>query len=117
MAARVTPQQLQATLGSPDATHQAFLDVREAGEYNEAHIAGVTLLTRSQIEARLRMVVPDRAARITLVDDTGARALLAAFAVPEPIATVVWVLIVLIAVFALLGQFGLIGTGPIIRLH
>ncbi len=46
-----------------------------------------------------------------------ARALLAAFAVPEPISTVVWVLIVLIAVFALLGQFGLIGTGPIIRLH
>ncbi len=46
-----------------------------------------------------------------------ARALLAAFAVPEPIATVVWVLIVLIAVFALLGQFGIIGTGPVIRLR
>lgn len=37
------------------------------------------------------------------------RALLAAFAVPEPINTVVWVLVVLIAVFILLGQFGLIG--------
>jgi hypothetical protein len=46
-----------------------------------------------------------------------ARALLAAFAVPEPISTVVWVLIVLIAVFALLGQFGVIGTGPIITLR
>lgn len=40
-----------------------------------------------------------------------ARALLSAFAVPEPISTVVWVLIVLIAVFALLGQFGVIGSG------
>lgn len=46
-----------------------------------------------------------------------ARALLSAFAVPEPISTVVWVLIVLIAVFALLGQFGVIGSGPIIPLR
>ncbi len=46
-----------------------------------------------------------------------ARALLTAFAVPDPIATVVWVLIVLIAVFALLDQFGIVGTSPIIRLR
>lgn len=46
-----------------------------------------------------------------------ARALLSAFAVPEPISTVVWVLIVLIAVFALLGQFGVIGGGPVINLR
>lgn len=46
------------------------------------------------------------------------RALLAAFAVPDPINTVVWVLVVLIAVFILIGQFGLIGGGaPVIRLH
>lgn len=45
-----------------------------------------------------------------------ARALLAAFAVPEPIATVVWVLIVLVAVFMVVNQFGLINTGPVIRL-
>ena len=45
-----------------------------------------------------------------------ARSLLAAFAVPDPIATVVWVLIVLFAVFALLGQIGIIGGGPYIRL-
>lgn len=46
-----------------------------------------------------------------------ARALLTAFAVPEPISTVVWVLIVLVAVFALLGQFGVVGTGPVINLR
>ena len=45
-----------------------------------------------------------------------ARALLAAFALGEPITTVVYVLIVLIAVFAVLGQFGIIGGGPVIRL-
>lgn len=46
-----------------------------------------------------------------------ARALLAAFAVPEPISTVVWVLIVLIAVFTIVNQFGLIGGGPVIHLR
>ncbi len=46
------------------------------------------------------------------------RALLAAFAVPEPINTVVWVLVVLIAVFILIGQFGLLsGVGTGIRLR
>lgn len=47
-----------------------------------------------------------------------ARALLTAFAVPEPISTVVWVLIVLLAVFAVVDQFGLIGGGaPVLRLR
>lgn len=46
-----------------------------------------------------------------------ARALLTAFAVPEPISTVVLVLIVLLAVFAFLGQLGVIGTGPIITVR
>jgi hypothetical protein len=47
-----------------------------------------------------------------------ARKLLAAFAVPEPIATVVWVLIVLVEVFMVVDQFGLIGTGgPSLRLR
>lgn len=47
-----------------------------------------------------------------------ARALLDAFAIPDPIRTVVWVLIVILAIYALLGQFGVIGSGaPIIRLR
>jgi len=45
------------------------------------------------------------------------RALLGAFAVPEPIATVVWVLVVLICVFALVDQLGVLGSGPILRLR
>ena len=39
-----------------------------------------------------------------------ARALLAAFAIPEPISTVVWVIIVLLCVFALVDQMGVLGA-------
>jgi hypothetical protein len=53
---------------------------------------------------------------VFLVIIWAARALLTAFAVGEPISTVIWVLIVLIAVFALLGQFGIIGGGPVVRI-
>ena len=45
------------------------------------------------------------------------RALLTAFAIPDPINTVIWVLVVLIAVFILLDQFGVLGGGPVIRLR
>lgn len=46
-----------------------------------------------------------------------ARALLAAFAIPEPISTVIWVLIVLLCVFALVDQMGVLGSGPFLRLR
>ena len=45
------------------------------------------------------------------------RALLSAFAVPEPIATVVWVLVVLLCVFALIGETGLVSSVPVLRLR
>ncbi len=45
------------------------------------------------------------------------RALLAAFSVPEPIATVVWVLAVLLCLLALLGETGVIGSGLHMRLN
>jgi len=47
-----------------------------------------------------------------------ARALLAAFAIPEPISTVIWVIIVLLCVFALVDQMGVLGTGtPFLRVR
>jgi len=46
-----------------------------------------------------------------------ARAILAAFAVPDPIRTVVWVVIVLLCVFALIDQTGLVGSTPFLRLR
>lgn len=42
-----------------------------------------------------------------------ARALLTAFSIGEPISTVVWVVIVLICVFAFVSQTGLIGGGEL----
>ena len=46
------------------------------------------------------------------------RAILAAFSVPEPVRTVVWVVIVLLCVFALVDQMGVIGSsGPFLRLR
>lgn len=40
-----------------------------------------------------------------------AREILNAFAIPDPIRTVVWVGIMLLCVLALLGQTGIIGSG------
>lgn len=45
-----------------------------------------------------------------------ARALLAAFSIGEPIATVVWVVIVLICVFAFVNETGLLGGVGNLRL-
>ena len=45
------------------------------------------------------------------------RALLAAFSVPEPIATVVWVVAVLLCLLAALDETGVLGTGLSFRLR
>lgn len=46
-----------------------------------------------------------------------ARALLAAFGIGDPIATVVYVILVLIILFWLLSALGLVGAGPVLRLR
>ncbi|HLZ72816.1 MAG TPA: rhodanese-like domain-containing protein [Dehalococcoidia bacterium] len=60
------------------AAPPALLDVREAGEYNTAHIPGFCSLPRRLIEARLVRLVPCRAHAIALCDSDGRRAALAA---------------------------------------
>ncbi len=60
------------------ATPPALLDVREAGEYNTAHIPGASSLPRRLLESRLGRLVPCRAANIALCDSGGRRAMLAA---------------------------------------
>ncbi len=45
-----------------------------------------------------------------------ARALMAAFGIGDPIATVVWVIIVLIFVAWFLQNLGVLGGGPLLRL-
>ena len=56
----------------------ALIDVREAGEYNDSHIPGASLVPRRQLEFRMAGLVPCRATGIVVCDDDGRRARLAA---------------------------------------
>ncbi len=55
----------------------ALIDVREAGEYNSAHIPGASLVPRRQLEFRMLRLVPFRGTPVIVYDD-GPRAHLAA---------------------------------------
>lgn len=61
----------------------AVLDVRERGEYNECQIPNTTSLPRSQIEFRLKQLVPSSQVPIVLCDDDDGRAPLAADALHQ----------------------------------
>jgi rhodanese-related sulfurtransferase len=56
----------------------ALIDVREPGEYNLAHIPGASSVPRRQLETRMGRLVPFRGVPVTVCDDTGRRAALAA---------------------------------------
>ena len=75
MTARTSPDKL-ATLLEGDASF-ALLDVRELGEYNQAHIPGACPLPRRLIEYRLPRLVPNRSTNVVVCDDDGRRAALA----------------------------------------
>src|SRR5262249_33364507 len=55
----------------------ALIDVREAGEYNDSHIPGASLVPRRQLEFRMARVGPCRATQIGVCGDDGRRARLA----------------------------------------
>ncbi len=77
MTKQITVAELSALLDS-HAADIALIDVREAAEYNLAHIAGSCSLPRRQIEFRMTGLVPWRGARVIVCDDDGVRATLAA---------------------------------------
>ena len=56
----------------------ACIDVREPGEYNSSHIAGVSLLPRRHIEFQMPRAVPFAGTQVVICDDDGRRAALAA---------------------------------------
>jgi rhodanese-related sulfurtransferase len=56
----------------------AYIDVREPGEFNSAHISGTSLVPRRELEFRMRRLVPYRATLVVVCDDDGRRAKLAA---------------------------------------
>jgi rhodanese-related sulfurtransferase len=76
MAATITPAALDSLLKSN--TRFAFIDVREAGEYNSSHIPGASLLPRRQLEFQMRLAVPFTGTPVVVCDDDGRRAGLAA---------------------------------------
>jgi rhodanese-related sulfurtransferase len=76
MADRISPEALSQLLGS--SAPFAFIDVREAGEYNSSHIPGASLIARRQLEFLMPHAVPFTGTQVVLCDDDGRRAQLAA---------------------------------------
>ena len=76
MASLISPAALLDLMASD--TPCACIDVREPGEYNSSHIAGVSLLPRRQLEFDLPQAVPFAGTRVVVCDDDGRRAALAA---------------------------------------
>ena len=75
MPTTISPQGLDGLLkgGSPFA----LIDVRETGEYNNAHIPGASLIPRRDLEAQMADAVPHSATPVVLCDDDARRATLA----------------------------------------
>src|SRR5712692_3160473 len=76
MADRMSPEALKSLLAGK--TQFAFIDIREAGEYNTSHIPGASLLSRRQLEFQMLLAVPHKGTQVILCDDDGRRAPLAA---------------------------------------
>jgi rhodanese-related sulfurtransferase len=76
MAHEIAPATLAHLLDTNSAL--ALIDVREHGEYNQAHIPGSTSVPRRQLESRMGRLVPFRGVQVVLCDDNGRRAALAA---------------------------------------
>jgi rhodanese-related sulfurtransferase len=76
MADHLSPEALNQLLEG--TTQFAFIDVREAGEYNSSHISGASLIARRQLEFLMPHAVPFKGTQVVLCDDDGRRAQLAA---------------------------------------
>ncbi len=76
MPTTISPQDLDALLKGDSPF--ALIDVRETGEYNNAHIPGASLIPRRDLEAQIADAVPHIATPIVLCDDDSRRAALSA---------------------------------------
>ena len=79
MVDHMSPEALQNLLAGN--TQFAFIDVREAGEYNTSHIPGSSLISRRHLELQLPLTVPYKGTPVILCDDDGRRVSLAAVTV------------------------------------
>ena len=76
MSDTISPQSLDTLLKG--SSPFALIDVRETGEYNNAHIPGASLIPRRDLEAQIAAAVPHPATPVVLCDDDARRATLAA---------------------------------------
>src|SRR5882672_1065875 len=76
MAQTITAAALKSLLDAQATC--ALIDIREAGEYNDSHIPGASLVPRRQLEFRMGRLVPYRGTHVIVCDDDGRRAPLAA---------------------------------------
>ena len=76
MSRTISPQSLDALLKG--SSPFALIDVRETGEYNNAHIPGASLIPRRDLESQMGDAVPYAATPVVLCDDDARRATLAA---------------------------------------
>jgi rhodanese-related sulfurtransferase len=76
MADRISPEALTNLLAGK--TQFAFIDIREAGEYNTSHIPGSSLIARRHLEFQLPLAVPYKGTHVILCDDDGRQVPLAA---------------------------------------
>src|SRR6266849_7897405 len=76
MAQMITAAALKSLLDAQAIC--ALVDVREAGEYNDSHIPGASLVPRRHLEFRMAQLVPYRGTHVIVCDDDGRRAPLAA---------------------------------------
>src|SRR6266850_429194 len=76
MADHMSPEALKSVLEGQ--TQFAFIDIREAGEYNTSHIPGASLLSRRHLEFQMLLAVPHQDMHVMLCDDDGRRVPLAA---------------------------------------
>ncbi len=72
----MSPETLKSVLEGQ--TQFAFIDIREAGEYNTSHIPGASVLSRRHLEFQMLLAVPQQDTHVLLCDDDGRRAPLAA---------------------------------------
>ena len=75
MPTTIFPQDLDGLLKG--SSPFALIDVRETGEYNNAHIPGASLIPRRDLESQMADAVPHRATPVVLCDDDARRATLA----------------------------------------
>ncbi len=81
MAERIRCEGLKSLMDSDEAF--TIFDIRERGEYNEGQIYTASSLPRSQIEFRIRDLVPIRNLPVIVYDEGGERANLAAATIEQ----------------------------------